>query len=114
MMISLLWMDYAQRGEFAVAVGSKRIEVALLLIDEQFNDIVASIGLRTPDTPGSTASILAALLGLAMGKMAIAVSDYDGNQLLDALLRLDDISERACGLGRARSAPVSAAIVSFV
>ncbi|WP_281033723.1 hypothetical protein [Neorhizobium sp. R1-B] len=26
--------------------------------------------------------------------MAIAVSDYDGNQFLDAFLRLDDISER--------------------
>ena len=54
-------------------LAKRELKSSLPLIDEHFNDIVASIGLRTPDAPGSTASMLAALLGLAMGKMAIAI-----------------------------------------
>ena len=70
------------------------LKLTSALVDERFKDIVASIGRRAPDIPGSTASILAALLGLAMGKMAIAVSDDGGNRFSDARRRLDELSEQ--------------------
>ena len=108
---------FGQRVSSPLQLAQTELKSSLRLIEEQFNDIVASIGRRTPHTPGSRASILAALLGLAMGKMAIAVSDYDGNQFLDAILRLDDISERLAASAERdqHQSPLSAhAIVSFV
>lgn len=58
------------------------------------DDILGSIGKRSPDIPGSTASILAGLMGLSMAKMAILVSNHPINDpcLRAALEKIDRLS----------------------
>lgn len=65
----------------------------MAIVDERFSEVLASTGRTSPDVPGSTASILAALLGLAMGKMAVVISN-GAPDLSHVILRLDDISEK--------------------
>jgi formiminotetrahydrofolate cyclodeaminase len=71
-----------------------KADLALALLNEQFSGILASIGRRDPDIPGSTASVLSALLGLAMGRMAIIITGDEKNDLAKACRSLDEISKQ--------------------
>jgi formiminotetrahydrofolate cyclodeaminase len=63
-------------------------------IERTLDDILGSIGKRSPDIPGSTASILAGLMGLSMAKMSVLVSSHPTNDpcLYAAVEKIDRLS----------------------
>jgi formiminotetrahydrofolate cyclodeaminase len=62
--------------------------------ERTLDDVLGSIGKRSPDIPGSTASILAGLMGLSMAKMSVLVSNHRINDpcLRAALEKIDRLS----------------------
>lgn len=59
------------------------------LLDVRLGDLLSQIGQSKPSISGSTASLIAGRLGIAMIRMALAVSSKHGNGLV--IERLDSI-----------------------